>query len=221
VSSAPASTARAEPLRVLTQPTLTYHVVRTVMRLWFFLYFRRRIEGREHLPREGGVLIAANHQSYLDIPLLSVATSRHISFVARRSLARSRILAFVMRECGAVLVDPGKPDRAALREIVAHLDAGDCIAIFPEGTRSPDGRLQAFRAGALLTARLAGVPIVPVAIRGTADAWNRRTPLPLPRKVALRFAPPIPSDRDDALELARAAIAERAGDGSYASVAPE
>lgn len=204
--------------QILTRPTLTYRFVRNAMRVWFWTYFRRRIEGRGNVPRTGGLLIVANHQSYLDIPLISIAVSRHVSFVARRSLARSSFLAFIMRECGAVLVDPGKADRAALREIGAHLAAGDCVAIFPEGTRSPDGAMHDFRAGALLAARQAGVPIVPAAIRGTFDAWGKGRSLPRPTRVAIRFGPAIDPHEGDALERVRATIADMIGGGRFDSV---
>jgi 1-acyl-sn-glycerol-3-phosphate acyltransferase len=206
--------------RVLVRPTLTYHVVRICMRLWFRLYFGRRLEGHQRVPQSGGILLVSNHQSFLDIPLISIATTRHVSFVARRSLARLRWLDFVMRECGAVLIEPGKPDRAALREMIAHLEAGDAVAIFPEGTRSSDGRLQEFRHGALLAARQAQVPIVPLGIRGTIDAWPRKARLPRPRRVALRFGDPIDSAAPDALEQVRAAIQAMVGSGHYDSVAP-
>jgi 1-acyl-sn-glycerol-3-phosphate acyltransferase len=152
------------------------------------------------------VLIASNHQSFLDIPLVAIAAPRHVCFVARRSLARSGALAYVMRQCGAVLVEPGKADRTALREMVAHLEAGDCVAIFPEGTRAADGRLQAFKAGALLAARGAKVPIVPCAIRGTFHAWGKGARLPRPRRIELRFGPPVDPAAPDALERTREAI---------------
>jgi 1-acyl-sn-glycerol-3-phosphate acyltransferase len=176
------------------------------MNAWYLPYFRRRVAGVEHLPRDGGVLIAANHQSYLDIPLIAVAVPRHVSFVARRSLANWSWLAYVMRQCGAVLVEPGKADRAALREMARHLEAGDCVAIFPEGTRTPDGRLQEFKQGALLAARSAKVPIVPCAIRGTFEAWGKGKSFPRPRRIELRFAAPVDAAAPDALERTRAAI---------------
>jgi 1-acyl-sn-glycerol-3-phosphate acyltransferase len=140
--------------------------------------------------------------------------------VARDSLARSGLLAFVMRECGAVLVRRGQSDRAALRAMVEHLRLGDCLCIFPEGTRSPDGRLQAFHSGALVAARQAEVPLLPIGIRGTFDAWPRAARLPRPRRVALRFGEPVDSGADDALERVRAQIEAMVADGHYASVPP-
>ncbi len=199
----------APPEPPLTHATFVYRLTRALMNLWYLPYFRRRVRGVEHLPRGGGVLIAANHQSFLDIPLIAIGAPRHVSFVARKSLAHSRWLAYVMRECGAVLVEPGKSNRAALREMSAHLEAGDCVAIFPEGTRTPDGELKDFKAGALIAARSAKVPIVPCVIRGTFEAWGKGKLFPRPRRIELEFCAPIDSESADALERTRAAIAGR------------
>jgi cytidylate kinase len=216
--SASSDGARAEPSpgaqAPLTRATFVYKLARAVMNAWYLPYFRRKLRGLEHLPRAGGVLIAANHQSYLDIPLVAIAARRHVCFVARRSLARSPGLAFVMRQCGAVLVEPGKADRGALREMVSHLAAGDCVAIFPEGTRTTDGRLKDFKAGALLAARSAKVPIVPCAIDGTFDAWGKGKILPRPRGIAIRFGAAVDSAAPDALERTRACIASMLGPNS-------
>ena len=205
---------------VLTTKTPTYHLCRVLSALAFSTLFRARFEQPHHLPSSGGALIVSNHQSYLDIPLLSVVTRRHVSFVARDSLAEAKWLAFVMRECGAVLIQRGKPDRKALREMVAHLEAGDVVSVFPEGTRTRDGRVQPFRHGALLAARMAKVPIVPAGLRGTFEAWPRGASRPRASRVAVRLAAPIDSAAPDALERVQAAIESMVGDGRYASVPP-
>jgi 1-acyl-sn-glycerol-3-phosphate acyltransferase len=206
--------------RILTEATLTYSVVRGAMAAWYGPYFRPRIEARANVPATGGVLMVSNHQSFLDIPLVAIACSRHVSFVARDSLARSRVLAHVMRECGAVLVRRGRADHAAMREMIEHLRQGDCVCIFPEGTRTSDGRLQPVRGGALLAARKAGVPILPLGIRGTFDAWARRHRVPRPRRIGLRFGKPVDSADPEALKRVRFQIQAMIGDGHFRSVAP-
>lgn len=204
----------------LVHATPAYRAARALTRLAWGLLFRARYEGREHMPASGGALLCANHQSFLDIPLVSHVTRRHVSFVARASLADSRPLAWLMRQCGAVLVRRGKADRAALREMLAHLERGDLVAIFPEGTRTHDGSLGEFRAGALLAARQAGVPIVPVGIRGAFEAWPRQRSLPRPRRIAVRLGAPVAADDPRALELVRARIQALIGDGRFDSLAP-
>jgi len=203
---------------VIVHKTLVYRLCRLGVSIYLRLRNRMRVEALEHLPGEGGHLIVANHQSVLDIPLLAAATSRHISFVARRSLAKSRLLGFVMRQCGAVLIERGAGDRRALREMIAHLERGDLVAIFPEGTRTRDGRVGDFKGGALLAARQARVPILPASIRGSFRIWPRDRRLPGSGRIAVRFSAPVPADAPGALEAVRQAVVEGVGEGDFESV---
>jgi 1-acyl-sn-glycerol-3-phosphate acyltransferase len=196
-----------QPVR--TDKTWVYHACVAGTWLWYRLYLPPTFAGREHLPATGGVLVAANHQSFLDIPLLAQSTSRHVCFVARDTLAESKLLAFAMNGCNAVLIGRGKGDRAAMRAIVAHLEAGDCVAMFPEGTRTRDGSLGRFHSGILVAARKARVPIVPAAIDGSWRAWPPGVKLPRPTRLRLEYAPPVDPELPDALERVRAAIAAR------------
>lgn len=198
----------SEELRVLAHATLVYRLTQATVWTWLQVVHRMRVEGRQHVPRSGGVMLLANHASFLDIPLVAAALGRHVSFVARESLARSRPLSWLMRQCGAVLLRQGGVDRRALREMALHLERGDCVAIFPEGSRSADGSLGEFRRGALLGTRDTPVPLVPTAIQGTYEAWPRQRAYPLPRRVSIRFGEPVDSRAPQALEKVRARIAE-------------
>ena len=209
-------TTRAEP--VLTEKTLVYRVGSKACLAFCKLAFRMRIEGRANVPRSGGAVLAANHQSFLDIPIVGGAVSRHVAFVARDTLDDWRWLAFVMRESGVVLVRRGTSDRRALRQMADHLEAGDLVAIYPEGTRTRDGSLQEFKGGAVLAARMAKVPIVPVGIRGAFEAWPRGKSIPRPRKIGVRFGAPIDSGAPDAQEQLLASVRAMIGDGTYRSV---
>ncbi len=202
---------------VIVHCTLAYRLGRFASRVVWGLLFRPRMEGREGLPKAGGALLCANHQSLLDIPLLAHLTARHVSFVARDSLARLRPLSWLMRRSGVVLVRRGLADRAALREMVAHLTRGDLLAVFPEGTRSADGSLGPFRAGALLAARQAGVPVVPIGIRGAFEAWPRGARLPRLRRISARVGQAVDPHSPGAIEAVRAQIAAMIGDGRFAA----
>lgn len=204
--------------KIYAHKTLVYNICRLVMLAYLKLRNRMVAEGTEHLPREGGALIVANHQSVLDIPLLAASTRRHISFVARKSLANSKLLAFIMKECGAVLIDRGAGDRAAMREMLEHIRQGDLVAIFPEGTRTHDGSVGEFKGGALLAARKAKVPIIPAGIRGSYEIWPRSQKLPGGGRIAVRYAAPVSAADKDALEQVRGAVVAGVGNGSFQGI---
>ena len=197
----------------------TYHVCRNFSRLWFLLS-RRRYEGLHNLPAEGPGVLLVNHQSFFDIPLVASSTARHVCFMARDTLAETAWLADVMEQCGAILVRRGSADRAALKAMRAHLEAGDLVCVFPEGTRTRDGSVGEFRGGALVAARQAGAPLIPAGIRGNFEAWGRNQKLPLPRRVAIRYGAPLDPRAPDALEAAHKAVQEMVGDGRFRSVPP-
>lgn len=199
--------AKEPQAELITEATWVYTTGRFLTGTCLRLYNRLQVEGSEHLPAEGGALIVANHASFLDIPTIASTTRRHVSFVARDSLAKSRFLAWVMRESGVVLLRRGAADRRALREMGDHLKAGDLVTVFPEGTRSTDGSLGEFRPGAAFAARQSRVPIVPAAILGSFAAYPRGCRFPRPAKIRVRYGAPIASDHPEALEQARAAIA--------------
>lgn len=192
---------------LLVHKTPAYRFVRNAVDLCLRVLCGLEVQGREHLPLRGRVVLVANHQSFLDIPIVAAAAGRrHVAFVARDSLASFRPLAWLMRQCGAVLVRRGSADRAALKEMIAHLEHEDCLCVFPEGTRSEDGRVAAFRGGALIAARRARAPVVPVAIDGAFDVWPRGRRLPRRGKIRVRFGAPFDGTTGDALERAHAAV---------------
>ncbi len=205
-ASAPTRSDDGDAGELILHKTLVYRAIRRSTRILFGCFFPMTVLGRENLPETGGVMIASNHQSFLDVPFVAASVDRHVAFVARDTLADRRWLAYVMHQCGAVLLKRGKSDRIALRAIVDRLAAGDAVVMFPEGTRTRDGALQEFRSGAVFAARIAKVPIVPAAIRGSFRAWPRERKFPRPTKLAIRYGAPIDSSLPDALERVHDAI---------------
>ncbi|MEV0719170.1 lysophospholipid acyltransferase family protein [Asanoa sp. NPDC050611] len=161
-------------------------------------YLRRRwcptVTGLDHLPANGGAILAANHLSIADQLFLGVLTPRHVAFWAKVEYFRSPLTRGFATGMGAIPVDRGG-GRAALTAFDAAepiLRAGGLVAIFPEGTRSPDGRLYRGRTGAVRLAHRAGVPIVPVGIIGTDRLRSAGSRLPRRRPVSITFGPAMP-----------------------------
>lgn len=194
-----------------TRRTAFYRAVMLAIRVWSLLLWPARVEGHEHVPDHGGALIIANHGSLLDIPAVAQAAGpRHAAFVARRSLTTSRFMDRLLEGTEAILVEPGTSDRAALRQIVDDLKAGNLVVIFPEGTRCVDGRLQAFKGGAVMSARMAGVPIIPCGVEGAYDAWPRHRRWPRRKRIHVRFSGPVDPSGADLLPYLENTVAELA-----------
>jgi 1-acyl-sn-glycerol-3-phosphate acyltransferase len=146
---------------------LPRRIVRRLVLGLFFLLTRMRLKQLERVPREGGVLVVANHIHNADPILLNAAYPRPIHFMAKKEVFDVPILPWLLRWVGAFPVDRGRSDRAAIKRALAALNHGIAVAMFPEGTRSRVFALQKAHPGAGLLALTADVPVQPVAITGT------------------------------------------------------
>ncbi len=171
--------------------TRLYCACRFLLRLLFRLYNRWEVAGRRHVPQTGGVLLIANHTSYADPPIVGAACPRPVHFLAKAELFRIPLLSGLIRRTHAFPVRRGGADRAALRQAIRLLREGKVLLIFPEGTRSPDGRLQELELGAAFIALSAPAQVVPVAIIGADHLLPRGKPILLPAKLRLSFGPPL------------------------------
>ncbi|BEU87645.1 lysophospholipid acyltransferase family protein [Selenomonas sp. TAMA-11512] len=144
-----------------------YTLLKSLFYILFVTVFRTQSSGAENLPKEGGVLVAANHMSNLDPPLLATFLPRPLSYMAKQELFEVPLLGAIIRAAHAFPVKRGKSDRAAIKAAVTALKEGRCVGIFPEGTRSADGKRRAAEAGVALLAAMTGVPVLPAAISGT------------------------------------------------------
>ncbi len=203
--------------KVITSATDTYRKY-CVNSLWLFTHcFRTRVEGMENIPEEGPVLLVSNHESHLDGMIfgayLYAHLKRHICFLAKQSLRRVPFIGRGLVSCGAVFVNTDGADIAAYRDMVEHLRRGDILCIFPEGTRSKDGAIHAFKEGAFRIAKTAKVAIVPVHLEGTGEAWPKRWPLPrLGSRIIIRIGKPIPWDTPNLEKAVYTAICELAAE---------
>jgi len=156
-------------------------------RVFFRLYNRWEVIDADHVPAEGPAILASNHTSFLDPPLVGAAANREINYLARETLFRFPVVGSILRSVNAVPVDREGGGAAGLRAIFDRLMKGGAIILFPEGTRSTDGALQKAKSGIGLTVIKSEAPVVPVRVFGTFDALSRRHSWPRPRKVAVRF----------------------------------
>lgn len=170
---------------------MLYRFLQVVVYVVAKLVFRLRVTGRAHVPDFGGVIVAANHASYLDIPILGCVLKRRAVFLAKSELFRNPILGRIFRFLGGIPIRRGDFDRKALTEVVDRLRRGQLVVFYPEGTRSPDGRLQRFKPGIGLAAVRAGVPIVPVYIDGTGGILPKQSRSIRIRPISIHFARPI------------------------------
>jgi 1-acyl-sn-glycerol-3-phosphate acyltransferase len=208
--NAHAPSLRAFQLRALTRgvnPVL-YWLVRAFLLPFFLLYFRLERIGREHVAGSGPVLLAANHRSFLDPFVIGALTRRPVYYMAKRELFARRWQAWLLSSLGAFPVDRGAGDEHAMATARAILKRGDCVVIFPEGTRVRPGPLGKPHRGVGRLALQTGARVVPVAVMGTEDVrrgWRIR-----PRKVTLRCGRPLgyPTTHDPSPSMALG-VAER------------
>ena len=170
-----------------------------LMRAWFGL----RVRGAEHIPSSGPALIVSNHQSILDPPVIGGAARRQIYFLAKAELFRIPLFGRLIRAVHARPVRREGSDPRALRTAALLLEEGKALLIFPEGTRSLDGRLGEGKPGVGMLAITSGAPVVPAYVSGTLEAlpkgagWPRRSQVSVSFGPALHFKAPISVGRKE------------------------
>lgn len=173
------------------------HYIATVV---YDIAFRGEIIGTENIPEEGPFIICANHSSHLDPPALATIIHRQIAPFARKTLWHNKISSWWMSTIGGIPVDRDAADIKAIRAVLQALDRGLSILLFPEGTRSQDGRLQPAKAGVGLIACKTQVPVLPVRIFGANKAFppgGKITPSPIDMVIGQALQPADYDNPDD------------------------
>jgi 1-acyl-sn-glycerol-3-phosphate acyltransferase len=162
------------------------------------LVWPQRVEGAHHVPRRGPVILAANHLALIDPLFIGVACPRQVRFIAKQELfddttLPKRALTALLRSFGQLAVDrrPGQSAQEAMDNSLAVLESGEVFGIFPEGTRSPDGRLHRGQTGLAWLALTSGAPVVPVALAGTERILPPGRRVPSLNRVGVRFGAPV------------------------------
>ncbi len=180
----------------LFQPFL-YGTIRVIVGSLLRLGFGLRVHGRENVPKTGPVLLVANHQSYLDPPVVSTSiTCRQTQFLARAGLFENRLFSLWITMLNSVPVGEGDSETAAIREILRRLGDDKSVLIFPEGSRTMNGAMEEFKRGVAVLLKRAKCVTVPLAIEGSFDAWPRERKLPkmFGTKLEVKFGEPIGYD---------------------------
>jgi 1-acyl-sn-glycerol-3-phosphate acyltransferase len=183
-------------------PGVFWEISRMFCRPFCVFLFDLKVYGRHHVPNTGGVLIVSNHQSYLDPVLVGVYLRRPMSFLAKSELfSGNRFFAWLIRRLRAFPVKQGAGDVGAVREMVRRLKEGHVLNLYPEGSRTETGEIAPIEAGAALVIRRAGVPVVPVAIDGSFDAWPKGRKRFRPYPIRVLYGPPMQIEGMKAAEI--------------------
>ena len=143
--------------------------------IWIYckIVYRFEVIGKDNIPKKGPVIICGNHRSFLDPPLIEITTGRYTRFLAKEELTKNKFLAFLGYVFDAILVKRDSKEVIALKESLKTLKNGDCLALFPEGTRNGIAKGEKVKDGAAFFALRSGAPVIPCGIKG-GEKGNRK-----------------------------------------------
>lgn len=174
---------------------LWYQYVKVTTWVGCHCLYRISVFGLENIPADGPLLFLSNHQSYLDPILAQCTQSRTLHFVARDSLFRNRLFAAMIRNLNAMPIKRGETDMAAMRLLIGVLKEGNAVCLYPEGTRTKDGKIAAIKPGLSLLSRRSGAKALPVVLDGVFESWPRDRKFPkLGVKIGIMFGEPFDAD---------------------------
>ena len=173
---------------------MVYFIGKWLLFLLFKICFRLRVVGAENCPRRGALIVALNHASFFDPIIAGIAVSRELNFMARDSLFKNRIFGIVLSLVNAFPLKREGADLGAMKLAIDKLSQGKAVLIFPEGTRSKDGKLGATKPGIGLLAASSGASILPCYIKGSMDALPRGAVFPRFRRISVYIGRPLQFD---------------------------
>lgn len=173
---------------------LWYWSFRYVISALCHILYRIKVYGRENIPSEGALLFLCNHQSYLD-PIFNQSTQkRMLYFVARDSLFRNKVFGTMIRNLNAVPIRRGETDMKAMRLLIDLLKQGKVVCLYPEGTRTEDGKIANIKPGLSLLSRRTGAKALPVVLDGVYECWPRDKKLPRLGRIGVMFGKPFEAE---------------------------
>jgi 1-acyl-sn-glycerol-3-phosphate acyltransferase len=154
------------------------------------IFWKFRVFGLENIPRTGGVLLASNHQSFLDPVLVAMVLPREMHFMARRTLFRNPAFRAIIAGYNAFAIERDTADVKGVNSAIARLEAGNILLVFPEGTRTGNGSIGPMKSVGVIAER-AAVPIVPVLIQGAFEVWPKGRLMPHLGTISMIFGKPL------------------------------
>lgn len=191
-----------------------YRCCRAGAQALLLLLCRGRVFDRHNVPLTGGVLLVCNHQSFFDPILATLALPRECHYMARDTLFKNYWFRKLIRSLNAFPVKRGTADVGAIKETLRRLKKGALVTVFPEATRTLDGRVRPMQPGVVLIARKSHVPLVPTMILGAYEAWPRQSAVPHPAPVIIAYGEPLRPDQmkdrseEDCINILRDRILE-------------
>ena len=167
-----------------------WRLSQALSRLVAGIFWKFRAFGLENIPRTGGVLLASNHQSFLDPVLVAMVLSREMHFMARRTLFRNPAFRAIIAGYNAFAIERDSADVKGVNSAIARLEAGNILLVFPEGTRTGNGSIAPMKSVGVMAER-AAVPIVPVLIQGAYEVWPKGRLIPHLGTISLVFGKPL------------------------------
>ena len=164
-----------------------FRFARLVCRVFCRIFFRVRVYGRENVPDEGAFVLVSNHQSYLDPVFCGIPLKRPLYFLARDSLFANRFFGWLISSVNTIPVKQGKADLSAMKKVIGKLKEGNGVCLFPEGTRTSDGKITPFKPGFVLLCRRGGAAVVPVVIDGAFECWPRHKKIFSPGRIVVCY----------------------------------
>ncbi len=171
-----------------------YRFGRWLCKIFCVLFVRLRIYGQDNIPQEGSFILVSNHQSYLDPVFCGVGVHRDICYMARDTLFRNKVLGKAIASVNAIPVKRGSADLTALRAVIDRLKLGMGVCLFPEATRSPDGKVAKFKGGFTILCKRTDAMIIPAVIDGAFECWPRHRKFLSRGLVIVCYGEPISSE---------------------------
>ncbi|MBQ7629255.1 MAG: 1-acyl-sn-glycerol-3-phosphate acyltransferase [Selenomonadaceae bacterium] len=187
-----------------------YKFFKILCRIWYGIFLRTKVIGAENIPAEGGFILASNHMANWDPPFLGTFSPRIVNFMGKEELFKNPIMAAICRGLHVFPVKRGAADKAAIKTAIKILKSGECLGIFPEGTRSKTGKLGKAEPGVSLIAAMTKMPIIPAAIVNTDKIFSAEVKFP---RLAVVYGTPIyfdgnAKDKEQLANFAQSIMAE-------------